>query len=50
MGHSDISVTLNVYTYLGLADAKREIAQIEQKEQRKIRVKKSRNTAKVANL
>lgn len=50
MRHSDISVTLNVYTHLGLADAKREIAQIEQKEQRKIRVKKSRNTAKVANL
>ena len=50
MGHSDISVTLNVYTHLGLADAKREIAQIEQKEKRKIRVKKSRNTAKVANL
>ena len=50
MRHSDISVTLNVYTHLGLADAKREIAQIEQKEQRKIRVKKSHNTAKVANL
>lgn len=50
MGHSDISVTLNVYTHLGLADAKREIAKIEQKEQRKIRVKKSRNTSKVASL
>lgn len=50
MGHSDISVTLNVYTHLGLADAKREVAKIEQKEQRKIRVKKSRNTSKVASL
>lgn len=50
MGHSDISVTLNVYTHLGLADAKREIAKIEKKEKRKTRVKKSRNSAKVASL
>lgn len=29
MGHSDIGVTLNVYTHLGLEDAQKEIAKIE---------------------
>ena len=29
MGHSDIAVTMNVYTHLGLADAKREVDRLE---------------------
>lgn len=28
MGHSDISVTLNVYTHLGLLDAEEELARM----------------------
>lgn len=31
MGHSDISVTLNVYTHLGLEDAEAEIERLEKK-------------------
>ena len=30
MGHSDISVTMNVYTHLGLADAKDEMIRLEE--------------------
>ena len=29
MGHTDISVTLNVYTYLKLEDAEKEIKRLE---------------------
>ena len=29
MGHSDIGVTLNVYTHLGLEDAAAEMARME---------------------
>ena len=41
MGHSDISVTMNVYTHLGLEDAAAEMARMEaveaaRKEQEKI--------------
>ena len=41
MGHSDIGVTFNVYTYLGLEDAAAEMARMEavetaRKEQEKI--------------
>lgn len=41
MGHSDIGVTMNVYTHLGLEDAAAEMARIEaveaaRKEQEKI--------------
>ena len=47
MGHSDIGVTLNVYTHLGLEDAAAEMARIEEvetarKEQEKISGKKDR--------
>lgn len=35
MGHSDITVTLDVYTHLGLEDAKKEIAKIERANGRK---------------
>ena len=31
MGHSDISVTLNVYTHLGLEDAQHELKQLEER-------------------
>lgn len=30
MGHSDISVTMNVYTHLGLDDAKNEMIRMEE--------------------
>ena len=45
MGHSDIGVTLNVYTHLGLEDAAAEMARMEaieaaRKEQEKIAGKK----------
>ena len=47
MGHSDIGVTLNVYTHLGLEDAAAEMARMEEvetarKEQEKISGKKDR--------
>ena len=29
MGHSDIAVTLNVYTHVGLEDAEKELQQIQ---------------------
>ena len=32
MGHSDISVTMNVYTHLGLEDAAAEMARMEEVE------------------
>lgn len=30
MGHSDISVTMNVYTYIGFDDAEEEIKRMEE--------------------
>jgi integrase len=33
MGHSDISVTMNVYTHLKLADAKDELEKLKVREQ-----------------
>ena len=30
MGHSDIGVTMNVYTHLGLEDAEKELRQMEE--------------------
>ncbi len=32
MGHSDISVTLNTYTHLGVEDAKGELKRLEKVE------------------
>ena len=32
MGHTDISVTLNVYTHLGLEDAAEELRRVEEAE------------------
>lgn len=42
MGHSDIGVTMNVYTHLGLEDAEEELRKMEafKKAQEAIEVKK----------
>ena len=53
MGHSDIGVTMNVYTHLGLEDAAAEMARMEQvaearKEQEKLSgVKEEKDTRKM---
>ena len=41
MGHSDISVTMNVYTHLGLDDAKNEMIRLEELEQARKEVEKT---------
>ena len=40
MGHSDISVTMNVYTHLGFDDAKDEMVRLEELETAKKEVEK----------
>ena len=40
MGHSDIGVTMNTYTHLGLEDAKDEMRRIEEMEQEKAEVER----------
>lgn len=40
MGHSDISVTMNVYTHLGFDDAKDEMIRLEELEAAKKEVEK----------
>lgn len=35
MGHSEIGVTMNTYTHLGLEDAKNEMIRLEELEQAK---------------
>jgi len=40
MGHSDISVTMNVYTHLGFDDAKDEMIRLEELEAVKKEVEK----------
>ncbi len=41
MGHSDISVTMNTYTHLGLDDAKNEMIRLEELERAKKEVEKA---------
>lgn len=41
MGHSDIGVTMNTYTHLGLEDAKNEMIRMEELEQARKEVDKS---------
>lgn len=41
MGHSDIGVTMNVYTHLGIDDAKDEMIRIEELEAARKEVEKS---------
>ena len=40
MGHSDISVTMNVYTHLGFDDAKDEMVRLEELNEAKKEVEK----------
>ena len=42
MGHLDIGVAMNTYTYLGLEDAKNEMIQMEELEQDRKEVDKAR--------
>lgn len=44
MGHSDISVTMNVYTHLGLDDARDEMIRLEELEQARKEVEKTEGT------
>lgn len=41
MGHSDIGVTMNTYTHLGLADAKDEMIRLEELNQAKKEIEKT---------
>lgn len=41
MGHSDISVKMNVYTHLGLDDARDEMIRLEELEQARKEVEKT---------
>ena len=41
MGHSDISITLNVYTHLGLDDARDEMVRLEELENARREVEKT---------
>ena len=41
MGHSDIGVTMNTYTHLGLDDAKNEMIRMEELEQARKEVDKT---------
>lgn len=41
MGHSEIGVTMNTYTHLGLEDAKNEMIRLEELEQAKKGIKKT---------
>lgn len=49
MGHSDIGVTLNTYTHLGLQDAKQELSRV-QREISKQNKKAEKNGCKVVNF
>lgn len=44
MGHSDISIIMNVYTHLGLDDAKNEMIRLEELEQARKEVEKTEGT------
>ena len=48
MGHSDIGVTMNVYTHLGLDDAKDEMIRMEELEQAKKEVQGEKNETAVS--
>ena len=48
MGHSDIGVTMNVYTHLGLDDAKDEMIRMEELEQAKKEVRGEKNETSVS--
>lgn len=48
MGHSDISVTMNVYTHIGLDDAEKELGRMEEFQKAQAEVEK-KNDAKVVS-
>ena len=48
MGHSDISITMNTYTHLGLDDAKDEMIRLKELEEASREVEKSTEKAKPA--
>ncbi|MEE3416709.1 MAG: hypothetical protein VZR53_15225 [Prevotella sp.] len=48
MGHSDISVTMNTYTHVGLDDAKNEMIRMEELDQAKKEVQKSTGDNKIS--
>ena len=41
MGHSDIGVTMNTYTHLGLEDAQNEMVRLEELNKAKVEVAKA---------
>lgn len=45
MGHSDISVTMNTYTHLGMDDARDEMIRLEELEQARKEIEKTKETA-----
>ena len=45
MGHSDISVTMNVYTHIGLDDAEKELRRMEEFQKAQAEIEK-KNDAK----
>ena len=48
MGHSDIGVTMNTYTHLGLDDAKDEMIRLQELEDARKEVEKTTEKPKVA--
>ena len=48
MGHSDISVTMNVYTHIGLDDAEKELRRMEEFQKAQAEVEK-KNDAKAVS-
>jgi len=48
MGHSDISVTMNTYTHLGLDDARDEMIRLEELERARKEVEKTSGEHKEA--
>lgn len=48
MGHSDISVTMNVYTHIGFDDAKEELKRMEEFRKAQVEVEKKNDTKAVS--
>ncbi|MDE7423559.1 MAG: site-specific integrase [Lachnospiraceae bacterium] len=48
MGHSDISVTMNVYTHIGLDDAEKELRRMEEFQKAQAEVEKKNDTKVVS--
>lgn len=48
MGHSDISVTMNVYTHIGLDDAEKELRRMEEFQKAQAEVEKKNNAKAVS--